>query len=358
MKGATFKLNYTFSRTDEGVNWENLRRCSSDLVADDLNPQYCGLASSKNELPSGYTVDGRAEYGNYFNIDEPYDILMTNTNRGWGHVLTASLEKVLSWGLMLRGTYAFERVFLTNPGTSSIAASNYGYIAVAEPNNPPLAPSQFSQPNRFTFVAQYSHSWIGDLTDSEPWKFMKTGVGLFVESVSGAPYSWTFEDANFGTTLGHIFGEPSSFAENDRELFYVPNGTGNDVELQGITPQQMQAFLQQTGLSKYAGRIAPANAFNSPTYNHADIRLSQDVPNPFHGHRARITFDIQNVGNLLDHNAGKLQYVPYNEAPAVNVAIDPVTNKYIYSNLQPSNANVTDLLSSVWRMSIGFMYDF
>src|SRR5207244_8257498 len=113
------------------------------------------------------------------------------------------------------------------------------------------------------------------------WKDMKTSFGLFAESRSGQPYSWTFgasedrdamgrTEAN-GTKLARIFGEDASIASRNRELFYVPNDGRTceevstpgacDVVLKGITKDQFNTFLQRTGLDRYRGRIAPRNVF-------------------------------------------------------------------------------------------------
>jgi hypothetical protein len=204
-----------------------------------------------------------------------------------------------------------------------------------------------------------SRSLVADISDASIWRNMKTSVGLFAEARSGQPYSWTFGDSTFGSTLSKIFGEEQTFASRDRELFYVPKGDGTDVILKGIDPAAFEAFLQQTGLAKYRGRIAPRNAFGSPWYKRIDARFAQDLPNPFHGHRARLVVDVQNLGNLIDHNWGRAQSAPFPyAAPAVDVSIDPATGKYVYSNLRPANPNVTDVLGSVWRLGFGLMYDF
>jgi hypothetical protein len=318
------------------------------------------MSSISDNEPIGTTPDGRPEYDvNNFNVHRGFDMLLTNTTRGYGHVATLSVEKTFPFGLYIAGTYAYEHVLEVNPGNSSVAASNYAFIAVNDPQHPDLAVSNYERPHRLTLTAQYSHAIGSHFTDKPIWKNLKTGIGLFAEARSGQPYSWTFSDSNFGTTLGRIFGEDTTFSAKDRALFYVPKGDGSDVILSGIDPVTFQKFLQQTGLAQYAGHIAPRNAFVSPWYNHFDMRLSQDLPNPFHGQRARVTFDIVNVGNLVDHHWGRSTSVPFPYgSPAVDVSIDPSSGKYIYSNLRPANPTTVDLQSSLWRMSIGVMYDF
>jgi hypothetical protein len=139
----------------------------------------------------------------------------------------------------------------------------------------------------------------------------------------------------------------------------VPKGDGTDVTLNGIDPADFEHFLQTTGLDKYRGKIVPRNAFHSPWYARIDVRIAQDLPNPLTGHRARLMIDIENLGNLLDHKWGRVTSVPFPfAAPAVDLTYDGMTGKYVYSNLRAPDPSRVDVLASVWRMSIGLMYDF
>jgi hypothetical protein len=344
IQGALLKFNYTFTKTQEGVTWKDLRR---DAAFINFNQ------------PVGETVDGRPLYDPNFNVHRGYDMMLTNTELGYGHVASLSLERTFPFGLYAVATYAFEHVLEVNPATSSRSVSNYANVAVIDPNNPEDAVSNYQRAHRFTLALDFSRPLIAEFVDSGPWKDMKTTFGLFAEARSGQPYSWTFGDSSFGQTVGKIFGEESTFSSKFNEMFYVPKGDGSDVILNNIDQAQFDKFLKDTGLDKYRGKIAPRNAFASPWYKRVDVRLAQDLPNPFHGHRARFMFDIENVGNLIDHNWGRNQVTPFPYAtPAVDVGIDQPTGKYVYSNLRPTQPYITDVLASVWRLGVGLMYDF
>ncbi|HEX8113214.1 MAG TPA: hypothetical protein VF516_36035, partial [Kofleriaceae bacterium] len=248
-----------------------------------------------------------------------------------------------------------------------------------------VAVSNYTRKHRVTGVAEYSYPLIGKLVDDAPWKNMKTSFGLFVEARSGQPYSWTFGGRNdngttdnTGQTLSRIFGEDSTLASRNRELFYVPLDSevcettyvaGCKVILRTgasgpLTRAQFNDFLDRTGLSAYRGKIAPRNAFAGPRYARWDVRFAQDLPNPMVGQRARIVLDIENFGNLLNSSWGIFRQVPFPYyQPALDVGVDRVNNNaYIYSNLRspnPTNGpSTTDVLLSVWRLSLGVMYDF
>jgi hypothetical protein len=374
-RNVELKLNYTYSKTLHGVTWIDLRRNNPNLPNGDAN------------LPVGTTPDGRPLYDATFAANRGYDMLLTNTTHGYGHVASVQVQKGFPFGLFVSGSYAHQNVHEINPGTSSRSVSNYGLSAVSDPNAPSDAISNYERKHRFTGAAEYSHSLASYFTDATPWKNMKTSLGMFIESRSGQPFSWTFgatesgRDA-FGTKLGKIFGEETTFSSRNRELFFVPddahtctddmitpdcqvvlprpqtddNPTGNP---NGITKAQFNTFLDKTGLSRYRGKIAPRNAFHSPWFSKIDVRLAQDLPNPLSGHRARFMVDIENVGNLLNHRWGRAQSVPFPFfTPAVDLDYDRANNRYIYTSLESTNPTRVDVLESVWRVSLGLMYDF
>jgi len=353
LKNIELKVNYTYTKVRSGVNWKDLRR---------------DLESLPNNTPIGTTVDGRPLYPATFNGARGYDMLLTNDDRGYGHVASIVVQKGFPFGLFVSGSYAYTNNQEVSPGTSAVSTSNYGIVAVIDPNRPDLAVSNYERRHRFTAAIEYAHSLVGEFTDATPWKDMKSSFGMFVESRSGQPYSWTFG----GQGLAAIFGEENTMANRSRELFFVPNddrtcedpGPNCDVVLSrdpnlGITKAQFNEFLDRTGLSHYRGRIAPRNAFTSPRFNRFDVRFAQDLPNPLSGQRARFVLDIENVGNLLDHKWGRSQFVqfPY-YTQAVDVAVDRTTGAYTYSNLRSYNPTRPDTLQSVWRVSLGLMYDF
>ena len=276
------------------------------------------------------------------------------------------VQKGFPFGLYVAGSYAYQHVTEVTPGTSSISTSNYGNATVSNPNFPDAATSNYERAHRFTLAVEYSQALV---------KNLKTSIGLFVESRSGQPYSWTFSDTASGNNLARIFGEENTFARLNRELFYVPTeaetcdsltvssgckvNLGDPNSMTGIKIDEFNAFLKRTGLDQYRGKIAPRNAFNSPWFNRFDMRLSQDLPNPINGNRARLLVDIENVGNLLNAKWGRSESVrfPY-AAPAVDLSYDAANNRYNYSNLKTADPKQVDILQSVWRVSLGLMYDF
>jgi hypothetical protein len=288
-------------------------------------------------------------------------MLLTNSDEGYSHAASVSIKKDFPFGLSLMSSYAFTRAYEISPANSTRSVTNYSQGAVIDPQNPELATSNYEREHRFLNVIQFSRTIIRDLWPccQHPWKDMRTTIALFVESRSGQPYSYTFADSTRGDTLARIFGEEREFASRNRQLFYVPKGDGSDVTLVGIDEGEFNAFLEKRGLDKYRGQIAPRNAFRSSWLNRFDLRVSQDLPSLVPGHRARFALDIENLGNLIDDNWGRYSQVGFPFlVPAVDVGYDAATGKYLYSNLRVNHQSRLDVLASVWRMSLGLIYDF
>lgn len=326
--------------------WKDLRR---------------NLDQFANNTQVGVLPDGRPLYDNdnsdgmQFNPRSGYDMLLTNDDRDYGHLASIQLQKGWDFGLFLSGLYAYQHVMEVSPATSSRSVSNYVLHAVKNPQEPDLAVSNYERKHRFTAAIEYSYPIVSYFTDQGPWKNMKSSLGLFIESRSGQPYSWTFADANQADNLARIFGEEHEFARSNHQLFHVPKGDGTDVTLMDIDPAAFDKFLKSTGLDKYRGQIAPRNAFHSDWFSKWDTRIAQDLPNPLSGHRAHVVLDIENVGNSSTTTGAAVTTVPFPYmAPAVDVNYDPTTGKYVYSNLRSPNANRVDTLAS----SIGVIYDF
>lgn len=339
------KANYVYSRVWHGVKWVDLRRNNEAFT---------------NNTPVGTLPDGRPYYdttgtmpGETFNEDRGYDMLLTNDNRGWGHTASLQLGKKFESGLSLFGSYAFQRVFEGSPANSARSISNYAQAAAAlDPQTPELGQSNYERRHRAMGIIDFQRALI---------KKLNTGVTLFVEARSGQNFSYVYGATGAAgvDNLARLFGESVDIANARHQLFYVPKGDGSDVILNGISEDDFNAYLKKTGLDAYRGQIAPRNGFRSPWYTKLDVRFAQELPNPFKGHRARVYLDIENLGNLLNHNWGRSEAVPFPFMPAaVDVAVDPATGKYVYSNLRQVNNKRVDVLGSVWRMSFGLAYEF
>jgi len=71
-----------------------------------------------------------------------------------------------------------------------------------------------------------------------------------------------------------------------------------------------------------------------------------------------LTFDIQNLTNLLNNNWGRYQSTSFwFVKPLVNVAVDASGN-YTYSNVRIPGSTPVRVLPSLWKIRLGVSYEF
>jgi hypothetical protein len=342
--GDDFDLNftYTYSLVRHGVMWKDLRR-NSDKFGSFNRPTGIILPDGRPYYDTG---NGTSAATN-FDTSRGTDIMLTNSTRGFGHVLSGGLHKRFAFGLQLYGGYAYQNVKDVNPGTSTTAASSYSGVAVFDPNNPGLATSNYECTHRFIGVAEYSQTLVSDLL---------TSISMVLESRAGLPYSYTFGGNR--DTLARMYGEDRSIASSNHMLFYVPKGDGSDVSYAaGFDQAGFDSYLDKTGLSHYRGKVAPRNTGRSPWTNRVDLRFAQELMHPFEGQKLRAVFDVQNLGNLIQPRWGRVEYVS-TTVPVVDVSYDRTSGKYVYSNFDPNKKITTlDNLASVWRLQVGLVYE-
>jgi len=287
-------------------------------------------------------------FGNVYLID--------TTDKGGSQQLTVSLNKPWSdasdWSWMMGYTYtqATEVSGLTN----STAGSNFNFTYVKNSNEEVEARSRYEIRDRFTGQLTWKHNFFADY---------RTQLGLVYEGRSGRPYSYVFSNDVNG----------DSVSAND--LFYVPTGPGDvlfGTLVNGVyTPNAAMeaAFFsyldQNRDLKSWAGQVTPKNSARAGFVNTFDLRLSQELPGFFKGHKSEVWVDIQNVGNLLNKKWGDI--VDYGFFADQRIAaVDGVYNgKYVYNFRSPDAPSVangdTDGFNqgvSQWSVQVGFRYKF
>jgi hypothetical protein len=268
-------------------------------------------------------------------------ILMKNTDKGRSGQLTVSLSKPLedTWGWSVGYTYTDATE--VNPLTSSRAISNWSNIGVFDPNSDEAATSNYEIKDRIIASLQFRKAFFGDYN---------TTVSAFYEGRSGTPHSWRY--------LNDMNGDGYT-----NDLLYVPNGPGDVLFSGGATMET--AFFdwleRNPDLARYRGQVAERNGSRNPWVNNIDIRISQELPGFFKGHKSEIWLDIMNVGNLINKDWGHIEYQsPYSDMRAVRfIGLDQATGKYVY-NFDESAVYkrfLTDV-ESRWSLQLGYRYKF
>jgi hypothetical protein len=373
----TIRFDYIFTEHKDAVDWVDLRLTPNGVLLPDGRPQFFEvdpLLVDDNGTPLDLTDDipcmatfngirqGFSNAGTNGGVcddtrNSNQDVLMTNGVEGETTSISMQFAKVfdfsdktsLDFGL----GYAYLDSTTGSPVNSSTAGSSYEEVAKITLNSNTLGPSLWANEHNITLRARFKHYWNDDNA---------TSVGLFFQRRSGRPYSYAYED----DTVEEYFGDSD---DESSVLIYVPTGPSDPLmDFSNLTQGEIDglfAFFDQSGLSKYAGGIAPKNGFNSPWSSDLDIRIQQDIG--LGDHQLQVYFDIENVLNLFSDSSNVKKYADTDDiqeaarileinerSPAIdNTAQYEITRWY--DDGLDWNSDVDD---SVYRIQVGVRYKF
>jgi len=202
--------------------------------------------------------------------------------------------------------------------------------------------------------------------EKECFEGYATKASLFATRRPGQPFSYTFSENN-NCVLDVGGGRCARESRNDDagHLLYVPSGPGDPLFAPtsfGGDAADQQAFfdyINSSELSQYRGGIAERNGDNSRWSTIVDLRLQQELPGILSDHRTFLFLDIENLGNLLNSDWGRIERTEYEyERDVVSARI--VDGQFEYFNLQRDDAikNLAVLHQSVWQGQLGVKYEF
>jgi hypothetical protein len=280
--------------------------------------------------PTGQLPDGRNTYYKLVNRDpkaagqqptyngnaafSANTINLADSNRGKADSLTLQLKKSFSneWSGMVG--FTLSHATEVNPGTSSVASSNYKYNYVANSNENVASLSNYSVPKRVIAALNWQHHFFGDYV---------TSASAFFDGHSASPYSWSFgNDANGDTFINDL-----AFIPKPGQVEFRP----------GTNPaliQQFYDYIQHNDyLKDHQGQIARRNGDRAGWINQLDLSFSQEIPGIFKGNKGIVRLDVYNFTNLLNKNWGLEKRVPFpgGRALADFYGVDAATGKYIYN---------------------------
>jgi outer membrane receptor protein involved in Fe transport len=356
---------FDFDRFGMGDGW----RVTAEYVHSELENAIGWVDLNMIRTVNGAAPDGRPTYGPNGSTNASQQVIMiTNFDGGQTDQFAISLNK--DWydgyldGLGLNLSYTYLDSTDPSAATSSTASSNFGNIAVSNPNTGVVATSNYEIKHALKLNVSYSHAFFGDY---------RTRLNLFGQRRSGLPFSYTF-----GTSPATLFGENYT---TQRQLFYVPQVDSSGLVTATSDPivrfgssfdlAAFNAFLQRTGLIDEAGNISRRNAYNSPYVTTFDLHISQELPAFFPG-GARLEgyLDVENLGNLLNDEWGVIQQVgfPYTSTNvgAVNcqrATVNATTctagrGDYYQYNTFTQRTSSTFSNQNVWQVKLGVRYRF
>ncbi|MRV75220.1 TonB-dependent receptor plug domain-containing protein [Duganella sp. FT92W] len=308
--GVVFAAEFLKLDVKDGIYYQNLNlgaptRMGSDgrelYYTDQAYLQACWNATG-GSITSGATCTGlRAKSGSNSAFNNV--ILAQKTSKGGSNLMTLSLSRPLTAGFGWSVAYTYTEAKEVSPLTSSTSNSNWSGRSVFNPNEEVNANSSYLVKDRINAVVNFQKKFFGTYN---------TRFGLFYEGRSGKPYSWTINNDLNGDGL----------AGND--LMYIPSAPGSgEVVFKGDTAtnhaneDKFWSIVNQNGvLKRAAGKVVERNSDFAPWTNSFDVRVAQEIPSFFNGHKATFTLDIFNVGNLINKKWGRINEVGFQSAGA------------------------------------------
>jgi hypothetical protein len=265
-------------------------------------------------------------------------ILLKNTKQGSTWNGAVEVRRPFTNGLYINGSYSYGQAKSIMDGTSDQAASNWGNVYTnGDPNNVPLARSNFDPGHRYTLTATY---------DIPLGKVLAPKVSVFYSGQSGRPYTLTYNnDANGDNRFTN-------------DLVYIPTAT-DTLTYTGGTYNDLLGYLNgDPCLAKYIGQIIPRNACRAPWQNTLDGRFALQLP--YKRYKTEITLDALNLINLLDSKSGLFQFENFGQDTRIvtvptNVTIAAPLTGYNIASLTAANFTrfLRDDLRSRWQIQLG-----
>jgi len=338
---------------------------SSIGLGDDWN---ITLEAIITDVKNGYNVyegrrqqiatapDGRPIYDNTdgafgFNYA---DYIVTNTNQGGSTIISFDVAKEFDTEYGLFATtfgYTHQKVEDVRSYNRFVGFETYAFDPQRDLNDADLSTSRFEIPNRVTAT----FSW-----EKEIWGENKTKVNLVYTGRTGRNFSYIFNGT--GAFGGNFLADFNSADNPGPNLFYVPDGL-NDPLVTGEAAFLNSLDSQISGdscLSQYRGEIIPRNSCHTGWVSRVNLRFLQEVE-VVSGHKVEFTLDIQNLGNLINSDWGRLDAIfqPSN-VPLANVAVSGDGSQYVYSAPSSSVTSTPDVarIPSAYRIQFGVRYKF
>ncbi len=214
---------------------------------------------------------------------------------------------------------------------------------IAHTNDPLVSPSLYGNRHRIVGVASKKFQWANPN--------LSTTVSIFMEYAEGGRYSYTYA------------GDVNNDGSGLNDLIYIP--TEAEVSQMNFAAagqaEAFNAFIEQDEyLSSRRGDYAEKYGSLSPWYNTWDMRILQDIGIPNSDNKFQLSFDILNVGNLINSSWGVRQYATTTSlAQVIGVSVDAdAVPTYSFDSALTQTFQNDFSIASRWRLQTGLRYIF
>jgi hypothetical protein len=282
-------------------------------------------------------------------------VYLANSSKGYTYSLTGKVEKSFDFGMNLMAAYTFGHSKGMNDGTSSQAISNWQYNENWQgANNPELSWADFDVPHRVVGEASYRKEYA---------RHFATTVSLLYSGQSGSRYSLCYQKDINGDGAS---GNDVIYIPTDAELAAMSFAEITSSSGVTATAEQQRADLgswinAHSELKSKKGSYVERNGLLSPFENHFDLHIAQDFFVTVAGRRntIQLSFDVLNVGNLLNRAWGMYNSPAYSYTPIAVKSVDP-NGTPTFQFTKPAGDTlygISDFYSR-WRSQVGVRYIF
>ncbi|CAN1530808.1 Carboxypeptidase regulatory-like domain containing protein [Caulobacteraceae bacterium] len=370
--GLNLGLDLVYTKVQTGYAFRDLRATpliinGQQALTPDGRKRYDAIPTPARAAVPGAVINSTAPVGG-----SNRDIQLYNPDGDLGDAFIAAISasKSYDFGINWSMSYTLQNINeLNSTGRfSSTASSLYGgALSALDPANPVTGRGQEEIENVF----KYSFGWR-----ATPFKELETRLELFGDVRAGRPFSWLM---NTGSGRSIVTG-----VNKGGQLAYIPDLSGTtSTSTSGailVSSDSKVAFDSQATFDAVknlinnfglpAGQIAP-RGFNTNDQIHLlDMRISQELPGAFEGHKGFLTFDFQNVLNMINEDWGVVeeygdQQTLYTAAcadatGAVNNTGTVLCNRYRITNPSTilTNPKTRNVDRSRWQIQVGVRYEF
>ena len=277
-------------------------------------------------------------------------VVLTNSSKGHGMIesFTVNARPIENLKLMASYTHTANTEVTGMPGSDPVSTWQ-GLVTVDGPNFANVQCSQYVVPNKVIASADWTipFNYKGLQRD--------THISLFYNGYSYNGYSYIYSNDMNGDGI-------------NLDLMYIPR---NDSEINFKSEEDRAAFWkfveQDSYLRNHKGQYAEAYSARAPWVHTFDLRLMEDFQFNVGSakHSIQISFDIMNIGNLLNskwgvarnnaicNNSAILKYEGVNSNREPIFSMNKVNGEYPTTSYDYIRAN-----TQCWQVQFGIKYIF
>ena len=296
-------------------------------------------------------ADNRLIYPADYQYNKGYNaVVMTNTSKGYGYTanITVNSQPVENLNIMLAYTHTESKEVSGLPGSDPVSTWQ-SMNTIDGPNFATMQRSAYVVPDKvIASIGYYFPSRFKGLTRG-------THINLFYSGYSAGGYSFMYTNDMNGDGITN-------------DLMYIPK---DDSEISFTDEADRKAFWafveQDSYLKNHKGEYAEAYRARAPWVHRFDLRLAEDFSFRIGRtkHNFQLTFDIMNVGNLINSKWGipkinsSCNYHRILKYEGQDAAGKPTFSMYKQNGEYPTTSFEYDQdYSNCWKLQVGVRYIF